>query len=263
MPRSLLNCVQPATWLLALALVAPAAQAGLFDDDEARKAILDMRTRQEQSEARMKAAQAENTAQLMEQINQLKRSLLDLNNQIELMRADTAKLRGQGEQLTRDVVELQRQQKDVQQGVEDRIRKLEPQKVSVDGKEFLADPDEQRQFEEAMAILRKGDFAPASAALSAFNRRYPGSGYNASALFWLGNAQYGMRDYKEAMSSFRLLVANAPDHPRAPEALLSVANCQMELKDAKGAKRTLDDLLKAYPKSEAAQAGKERLASLK
>jgi TolA-binding protein len=37
----------------------------------------------------------------------------------------------------------------------------------------------------------------------------------------------------------------------------------MELKDAKGAKRTLDDLLKTYPKSEAAQAGKERLASLK
>jgi len=262
MPRSLLMRSRPAAWLLALALVAPAAQAGLFDDDEARKAILDIRARLDQSEARGKASQADN-AQLAEQINQLKRSLLDLNNQLELMRSDMAKLRGQGEQLTRDVVELQRQQKDAQQGVEDRIRKLEPQKVSVDGKEFLADPEEQRQFEEGMALLRKGDFAPASAALSAFNRRYPGSGYNASALFWLGNAQYGMRDYKEAMASFRSLVASAPDHPRAPEALLSVANCQMELKDAKGAKRTLDDLLKTYPKSEAAQAGKERLASLK
>jgi tol-pal system protein YbgF len=262
MPRLLLIRFRPAAWLLALALVAPAAQAGLFDDDEARKAILDIRARLDQSEARGKASQADN-AQLTEQINQLKRSLLDLNNQLELMRSDMAKLRGQGEQLTRDVVELQRQQKDAQQGVEDRIRKLEPQKVSVDGKEFLADPEEQRQFEEGMALLRKGDFAPASAALSAFNRRYPGSGYNASALFWLGNAQYGMRDYKEAMVSFRSLVASAPDHPRAPEALLSVANCQMELKDAKGAKRTLDDLLKTYPKSEAAQAGKERLASLK
>jgi len=262
MPRSLLMRSRPAAWLLALALVAPAAQAGLFDDDEARKAILDIRARLDQSEARSKASQADN-AQLAEQINQLKRSLLDLNNQLELMRSDMAKLRGQGEQLTRDVVELQRQQKDAQQGVEDRIRKLEPKKVSVDGKEFLADPEEQRQFEEGMALLRKGDFAPASAALSAFNRRYPGSGYNASALFWLGNAQYGMRDYKEAMASFRSLVASAPDHPRAPEALLSVANCQMELKDAKGAKRTLDDLLKTYPKSEAAQAGKERLASLK
>jgi len=263
MPRSPVMRSWHAPWLLALALTAPAAHAGLFDDDEARRAILDIRQKQEQSEARVKAAQAESSAQLLEQINQLKRSLLDLNNQLELMRADMAKLRGQDEQLTRDVVELQRQQKDVQQGVEARIRKLEPQKVTVDGKEFLADPEEQRQFEEGMGMLRKGDFAAASAALSAFNRRYPGSGYNAPALFWLGNAQYGMRDYKEAMISFRALVAAAPDHPRAPEALLSVANCQMELKDAKGAKRTLDDLLKTYPKSEAAQAGKERLASLK
>ncbi len=252
-----------AAWLLALALAVPAAQAGLFDDDEARKAILDMRQRQEQSEARVKAAQAESNAQLLEQINQLKRSLLDLNNQLEIMRTEMAKLRGQDEQLTRDVVELQRLQKDVQQGVEDRIRKLEPQKVSVDGQEILVDPDERRQFEESMAVLRKGDFAAASAAFSAFNRRYPGSGYRAAALFWLGNAQYGMREYKEAMTSFRSLVASTPDHPRAPEALLSVVNCQMELKDTKGARRTLDELLKAYPKSEAAQAGKERLASVR
>ena len=49
-------------------------------------------------------------------------------------------MRGQDEQLTRDVTELQRLQKDAQQGVEDRIRKLEPQKVSLDGKEFLVDP---------------------------------------------------------------------------------------------------------------------------
>ena len=100
-------------------------------------------------------------------------------------------------------------------------------------------------------------------ALSAFRKRYPASGYNESALFWLGNAQYGVRQYKEAISSFRTLVAGSPDHPKAPEALLAIANCQAELKDSKGARQTIGDLLKAYPKSEAAQAGRERLASLK
>ena len=53
------------------------------------------------------------------------------------------------------------------------------------------------------------------------------------------------------------------DSAKAPEALLAIANCQAELKDGKAARRTIDELLKAYPKSEAAQAGKERLASLK
>ena len=248
---------------LAAAMLTPVAHAGLFDDDEARRAILDLRAKLEQSNEAQRARQAELNAQLLEQISQLKRSLLDLNNQLELLRADNAKLRGQEENLARDVAELQRKQKDVQQGIDERVRKLEPQKVSVDGKEFLADAEEKRQYEEAMGLLRKGEFAPAASALQAFQKRFPASGYNDSVLFWLGNAQYGKREFKEAIASFRALVAASPDHPRAAEALQSVANCQIELKDNRGAKRTVDDLLKAYPKSEAAQAGKERVALLK
>jgi tol-pal system protein YbgF len=257
-------------WLLSLALAAPAAQAGLFDDDEARKAILDLRQRIEQSEARVKASQGEGQAQLAEQIAQLRRSLLELNNQLELIRGELASMRGQDEQLQRDIKELQRvqgdiqkAQRDVQQGVNERISKLEPQQVSVDGREFLVDPEERRQYEEAMALLRKSDFAAASSAFAGFSRRYPASGYTPSLLFWRGNAQYAMREYRDAITSFRSLVSTAPDHLRAPESLLAIANCQMELKDNKAARRTIDELVKTYPKSEAAQAGKERLASLR
>ena len=50
---------------------------------------------------------------------------------------------------------------------------------------------------------------------------------------------------------------------RAPEAMLSIANCQIELKDTRAARATLESLVKTYPQSEAAQAGKERLARLK
>lgn len=245
--------------LIAALLSAGSAHAGLFDDSDARKAILEVRQKQEQADARVKASQAETTQTL----EQLRRSLLDLNNQIESLRTEISGLRNQNEQLARDVSELQRAQKDVQQGVDERLRKFEPQKVSVDGKDFQADGEEKRSFEEAMATMRKSDFAQASSQLSAFLRRYPNSGFKPTAWFWLGNAQYGMRDYKAAMDSFRALVTAAPDHPRAPEAVLSIANCQLELKDTKGARRTLDELLKTYPKSEAALAGKERLASLR
>jgi len=248
--------------VLALAAAAP-AQAGLFDDDEARKAILDLRQKLEQSNELQRQRQADLNAQLLEQLAQLKRSLLDLNNQIELLRADNAKLRGQDEQLARDLADVQRRMKDVQQGVDERVRKLEPQKVTLDGKEFLADAEEKRQYDEAIAQLRRADFAGAAQALIAFQRRWPGSGYSDAAMFWLGNAQYGKREYKEAIASFRAVVTNFPDNPRAPEALLSVANCQVELRDAKAARRTLDELVKAYPASEAAQAGRERLAALK
>ena len=260
-------------WLLVLALAAPAAHAGLFDDDEARKANLDQRQKIEllnQQLGEQKARQADNAAALAaqqaasnEQLGQLRRSLLDLNNQLEALRGELARMRGSEEQLARDVAEVQRRQKDIQQGVDDRIRKLEPVKVSVDDQEFLADPEEKRQFEEAMALFRKSDFERAAPLFAGFTKRYPGSGYVPSAQFWLGNAQYAKREYKEAILSFRGLVNSAADHPKAPEALLSIANCQFELKDAKAARRTIDELIKTYPKSEAAAAGKERLAGLK
>jgi tol-pal system protein YbgF len=241
-----------ASLCLGAALFAPAAHAGLFDDDEARRAILDIRTRIEQNGERQTVDQR----QLVEQIDQLKRSL-------EQVRGDNARLRGQNEQLARDVSEVQRKQKDIQSGVDDRLRKFEPQKVSDGGKEFSVEPDEKRQYDEAMELLRKSDFAGTVNALSAFRKRYPSSGYTESALFWLGNAQYGVRQYKEAIASFRSLVSAAPDNAKAPEAMLAIANCQAELKDGKGARKTIDDLIKTYPKSEAAQAGRERLASLK
>jgi tol-pal system protein YbgF len=209
------------------------------------------------------AANLQALAPLTEQVAALRRSLLDLNNQLEKAREETAQLRGSNEQLTREVSELQRRQRDVGQAVDERLRKIEPVKVTVDGNEFLADPEEKRANDEAMAMLRTGDFDRASVMLGNALRRYPASGYAASLRYWLGNAQYGRRDYKEAITTFRGFVTSAPEHPRAPEALLALANSQAEMKDNKGARKTIDELIKAYPRSEAAQAGKERLASIK
>jgi tol-pal system protein YbgF len=253
--------------VLALTLGAfVPAQAGLFDDDEARKAILDLRNRITAGDDAAKVRINELAAlqaQTTEQLQQLRRTLVELNALIESQRDEIARMRGAQEQLLRDVAELQRKQRDSVAGVEERLRRIEPQQVSVDGKEFLVDPEEKRAYEEAIALLRSGDFDRAAAALGSFTRRYPGSGYIDAARFWLGNALYGKRDYKEAIATFRTLVNAAPDHPRAAEALLAVANCQVEMKDIKAARRTLDDLLKTYPKSEAAAAGRERLGSLK
>jgi tol-pal system protein YbgF len=257
----LLNRFNPPLMALAVcaALATPAAHAGLFDDADARRAILDLRQRIDQNTEAQRAAKAEFSAQ----IDQLKRSLLDLNNQIEQARAENAQLQGQNEQLARDVAEMQRKQKDLQTGLDDRIRKFEPQKVNVEGKDISVEAEEKRQYDDAMELLRKSDYPGTVVALSAFRKRYPSSGYSELVLFWLGNAHYGNRQYKEAIPMFRNLVNTAPDHAKAPEAMLAIANCQAELRDNKGARRTLDELLKLYPKAEAAQAAKERLVTLK
>lgn len=267
--------------LIALALVGASAHASIFNDDEARKAIVDLRARvlamDEAAKAHLAEAQAANAQALARQAAQtaqqvaafeelvasLRRSILDLNGQIEGLKGELARARGSHEQLARDLAEVQKRQRDLAQATDDRISKLEPVKVSLDGQEFMAAPDEKRSFDEAVAVMRTGDFDKAVNAFSALLRRYPGSGYADSARFWAANALYGKRDYKEAVLALRSFVNAAPKHPRAPEALLALANSQAEMKDRPGARKTIDELMKTYPQSEAAQAGKERLATLK
>ena len=70
-------------------------------------------------------------------------------------------------------------------------------------------------------------------------------------------------EYKAAIATFKSLIQAAPEHPRASESWLAVANCQIELKESKAARKSLEDLIKTHPSSEAAVAAKERLAKLK
>jgi tol-pal system protein YbgF len=252
-------------WLAVAALWALAshASAGLFDDEEARKAILELRQKVETMRRDTDQRITEEAKRQSEDVSALRRSLLDLQNQLEASAAETAKIRGQNEQLARDLMDAQRRQSDASKALEERLRKFEPSKVSFEGAEFVAEPQEKRAFEQAIASFRKGDFDVAQVALLDFLGRYPQSGYASAALFWLGNAQFVGKDYKGAMGSFQKLLNQDSKYARVPEALLAIANCQLELKDSAGARKTLESLISEHPRSEAADAAKDRLARLK
>lgn len=271
--RSKTRSVAVASFLL----MSLAAHAGIFDDDEARKAILDLRQQITGLNATVNNSLSAAQQRSTEEIAQLRKSMFELQNQIDKQKGEISQLRGDNEVLARNLAEMQIRQKDMlqsaeqklqaaeqrSQAVEQKLTKLEPVTITLDGREFMADPAEKRDFDAAFALFRAGDFVKSQKALFDFIQRYPGSGYSPSALYWLGNAQYSNRDYKEAIINFRSMISKNPDHMRAPEAMLSIANCQLEMKDAKGAKKTLEDLMKAYPKSEAAFAGVERLRTFK
>jgi tol-pal system protein YbgF len=225
-------------------LLSASVNAGLFEDDEARRAILDLRQRVDRQG---------------EEIQQFQRSLLEQQNQFEALRAETARLRGEKEELSQQL----RRAQELSQGVDDRLKKFEPSTVKVDGVEFVADPAETKAYDDALAVFRKGEFAAAANVFNDFTKRNPKSGYVLPALFWLGNAQYANPDYNAAIKNFNSLLTRAPNHMRAADSMLSVANCQLELKDIKAARKTLGDLVKAYPHTEAASAASERLAKLK
>lgn len=238
----------------ALILAPSAAFAGLFDDDEARKAILDLRTRIEALSTRVDGkldTKADKT------------SVLDLSNQNEQLRAEIAKLRGQIEVLTNDLSNAQRRQQDFYVDLDNRIRKLEPKRVNIDGKEATVEIGEQRAYDAAIALFKNADYKNATAAFGAFNVNYPQSIFAGAAQYWLGNSYYAQRDCKNTISTLQAMVKNFPDNPKTPDAMLNIAGCQLDLKDKSGSKKTLEALISQFPESEAAQAAKNRLPSVK
>jgi tol-pal system protein YbgF len=243
-----------AAMLAAVALAPVAAHAGLFDDDEARKAILDIRTRIENVQREL-GTRLETKAD--------KSSLLDLANQNEQLRLDVAKLRGQIEVLTNELANSQQRQKDFYVDLDTRVRKLEPQKVNVDGREASVEQGEQRTYDAALAMFKGSDYKNAALGFTDFLRRYPQSGYAASANYWLGTAYYAQRDYRNAIAAQQTVLKSFPDSTKAPDALLNIATCYIELKDKVQAKRALDQVIAQYPETPAARAAKERLATLR
>jgi tol-pal system protein YbgF len=252
--RPFIKCTIGAAFVAALSCAPLQAHAGLFDDDEARRAILDIRTK-------LEALQHDVDTKLEAKAD--KASSLDLGIQNEQLQQEIAKLRGQVEVLTNDLANAQQRQKDFYVDLDNRVRKMEPQKMTVDGKEATVEPSEQKSYDAALALFKAGDYKNAGASFQDFVRRYPESGYAAAAQYWLGNTYYAQREYRSAIAAQLAVVKNYPDNPKAPDALLNIASCYIELKDKPAAKKTLQTLVAKYGDAPAAETAKERLASLK
>ena len=235
---------------LATLWVSVSAHAALFEDEEARRAIIDLRARVSANQTALgKLAQESATGS----------SLLELSNQNESLRRELAQMRGKNEELARAVTTMGERLDKAVADLNTRLIKLEPSTVMVDGVEVVAEPHERKVYDAAIAALRGGDYSKAQAGLQSFLAAYPSTGYRASALFWLGNTQYANQAFKDALVTFKQLIEAYPQHMRVPESKLALANCQLELKDRSGAKATLQALISEHPDSEAAQTAEQRL----
>ena len=231
-----------------MALFAIPAHAGLFDDDQARQAVLDLRTKSDTLGSQMAAAQ---------------RTILDQSNRLDTLQQQVDALRGQNEDLTNQLTTLQRSQKDYYADLDARLKKFEPQQQTIDGVQGLVQPGETDTFNAALQQFRNGDFKGAAGSFRDFADKYPQSPYQPTAQYWLGNALYALRDYKGSTTVLSGVVRNFPNHPRAPEALLAIATNQLEQNQKPAAKKTLQEVMSQYAGSPAAQAAKDKLAQLK
>lgn len=233
---------------LGIVVCSSATAAQLFTDDEARKAILELRQR-------LATVQSE----LSTRLDTAQRSQLEMANQNESLRQEIARLRGQVETLTNEVATLQKRNRDLYADLDARIKKFEPSTVTVDGRNATVERAEQSAYDAALAQFRGGDFRGSIGSFQQFIARYPTSAYVPAAQYFIGSAYFALKDYKASIASNQLLVDRYKDSPRAPEALLSIADSQLQMADKRSANRTLTRVIQEYPDSEAAVLARERL----
>ncbi|WP_442769197.1 tol-pal system protein YbgF [Zoogloea ramigera] len=249
---------------LFVGLAAGQAHAGLFDDEEARLRINEMR-----NEFNGRVSKLESGA----------RAQLELADQIELLKTEIARLRGENEVLSNDLANAIKRQKDFYVDLDNRLRKLEPHAdaaaaapqpataapaaapaAAVAPPGAAAGPAaESRGYEAALTQLRGGKYKEAATGFIGFIRRHPGSSFQPSAHFWAASSLYQLKDNAAAAEYYAKVANQWPDDNRAPDALLGLASAQQAQGDAKAATRSLERLAAKYPSSSAAQIARQRL----
>lgn len=276
--------------LLAAAFAAPAANAGLFDDDEARRRI-------EMLRAELAQQGRDNEARIIKLEEQIRNiGVVELLRQLEQMSTEIARLRGQMEVLANENQQLHKRQRDFYLDIDSRLKRLEggaasspaaagapatgapaagadgtPPAASAPGAETVAaraptkeeQAREMKSYDAASNLFRRNDFASAIDAFRAFVKDHPQSQLAPNAGYWIGISYANLRDYRSALAAQQEVLTRYPQSPKAPDALLAIAAIQAEQGDAGSARNTLEDIIARFPTSEAAGKARTRLAALR
>jgi tol-pal system protein YbgF len=225
----------------AFTLVGP-AQAGLFDDAEARQQIDSLKK------------------ELQGRLETVTNGQLELASQNEELRGEVARLRGQVEVLLNEVESLKTRQRDFYVDLDERLRRLEAGGANAADQAGATPAGPSGNYEAALNLLKEGRAADALAELTVFITNNPEAPNLAAAHFWGGTAALQTKDVATATKHFNTVLSRWPKDSVAPDAMLGLANGQIAMGDQRTARRTLQSLIDRYPSSSAARTAKQHLA---
>lgn len=281
-----------ATLLFAWMATAAPVNAGLFDDEVARKQIVEqqrridaLNARNEEMAARLsrldEALKVQSDTVRAQSGNQ---PLLELANQMQVMREEMRSIRGQLEVMSNTVEANAKRQRDMYVDLDTRLRRFEqspptapgagatpgpgpvattPPAASVASLNAAPAADEARAYEAAQNQRRIGNYPAAITAFQSFVQQFARSPLAHRAQYWIGDSYFNLRDFKNAIASQQKLIASYPDSASVPDALLNMASAYLELGDQASARKAMDNLVARYPNSEAAEKAKRRLTSMR
>ena len=249
--------------ILLACLFATPLYAGLFEDTEARKKLQEMQLKETELESRIVSLEAVIKSG----------SLNDMLNQIELIKQDVSKLRGDIETLRHLNASVEQRQKDLYQDLDGRLRKIEEKSSTNNtntpnkGTEAILTPEvkapsDQEVYDQANTLLDSLKYKEAFQAFTDFVKQFPNSALLPDAKYGLANTQFNLKNYKASIGTYQKLLDQHPEFAKNPEALLGLANAQIQLALIPEAKKSLKDLIKKYPQSDLIKNAQKRLKVL-
>ena len=271
-----------ASVLLSAQLFATSGHAALFDDTEARKKILEVETTmnsQDQANQTELANVKKNFEQRLQAIEAITKGggLMEMQNQIESLKQEVARLKGDLEVANHNVDATQQRQKDLYGDADARLRKLESgttpaaigsgdESASQSAPVVAAAPAKNTQeyqlLELANGLSKESKHKDAFNAYDKFLKDYPNSRLAAEATYGLGYSQFALKNYKSAIATQQKVMDMHPESLKVPDAMLNMANSQIQLGLVPGAKKTLRDLIAKFPNSEVTLTAQKRLKAL-
>lgn len=236
--------------IVAALLVAFAAQAhaGLFDDEQARQQVNDLRATMQDKLLKQD--------ERLDRLEASSKSTLELLNQIDKLKEEVSGLRGKIEVLQFNIDEATKRQQDLYVDLDTRLRNMEQARVE---QKTAQAAGEQKQLDDAIALVKSGKNKEGVAAIWRFTKDNPESPRFAEARYWSGVGFAALKDYKAANAAFGDVVNKAPDDARAPDALLGLASVAAAQKDNKASRKYLVTIVEKYPESAAAATAKKAL----
>ncbi len=197
-----------------------------------------------------------------------RRSGADAGVQLQKTIEDVAQLRGEVEKYVNKISELENALKKYRDESDlrfaeargpDALKAMTAKKKS----EELQKPSDKRQFLAlAHEKLAAGDSALARQLYSEFTQKWDRDPLAGEAHFGLGESYFAEGKCPEALFEYRKVLQDYLKSKSVPTAYLHSAECFKKLKMLPEARLALDEVVKSYPKSEAAHEAKTRLAEL-
>lgn len=205
------------------------------------------------------------------------RTVMDLFEQMEMLRQEVQTLRGMLEVSQHEIEQLNQRQRELYADLDSRISEMRhttSKQTSAQARPAAYPPSplpekapgadsDRDDYMAAYDLLKSKRYKDAIDAFNRYVQTHPASDYSANAYYWLGEAHVIHDDLNEARIAFEKVLADYPGHQKAPDALLKLGFVYDAAGQYDKAIEALSEVKRQYPHSSVSRLAEQRLVQIK